>query len=473
MSEVWDWVMGMREGGIEGELTVSFLTVQWPYARELCLLCLILANLVKHRKLDPEKKLHWVHDFVMTWTNTFAAGFTGALCVGELPAPFTNDKICTWFLILWPIFRFYDKAAVRITTMPIVWQAVHFLATLSRTNQICNYTDKAFNKYSPHARYYPLALLGPIVVGTIRGSGSNFSPQHKGLSCLKGGVPLNTQLAFVGATVWHLLVNDTFVVGAIARGLLLYIGFEPSKVLIKNCIIIAFLFLNVVWTLPGCKTFNPLRPIWSLFNYLLCLDVAEEEHAEKKSKEGTSGDEPVGQLYDYEERYKVQFTYDIFRWCYIGLMFSVFVFKQLPPSSFSLTESLSQGDYLATCSFLPGIRSCEPTIAVLEEGGVLNIYRGGVKPTDTRRNLVWSSTKSTEKDLGTDFKATLDKNGILSIRSGDKEPIWETSYPRDSCATESILKDAQNVAVPIKAVVVNGGLEVRIGDKMTWSSLHN
>ncbi len=38
---------------------------QWLYGRELCLLCLILANLVKHRKLDPEKKLHWVHDLMV------------------------------------------------------------------------------------------------------------------------------------------------------------------------------------------------------------------------------------------------------------------------------------------------------------------------------------------------------------------------------------------------------------------------
>ncbi len=70
-----------------------------------------------------------------------------------------------------------------------------------------------------------------------------------------------------------------------------------------------------------------------------------------------------------------------------------------------------------------------------------------------------------------DFKATLDKSGVLSVRSGDEEPIWETPYNMEAASKEKAA--AQDVIVPISAVVVEGGLEVRVGDKVTWSSLHN
>ncbi len=72
-----------------------------------------------------------------------------------------------------------------------------------------------------------------------------------------------------------------------------------------------------------------------------------------------------------------------------------------------------------------------------------------------------------------DFRASLDEDGVLSINSEGKEPIWKTPHQQAACSMKENLKKAYNKTVPTKVVVVDGGLEVQMGDVVTWSSRHN
>jgi hypothetical protein len=109
-------------------------------------------------------------------------------------------------------------------------------------------------RFTPTATYYPIALFGPMMVSVIRGSGGNFFPFSKGLSSLEKGVPLNTQIALVCGILWHVLVNDPFVVGGFARGLLF--GLEISPTDLRCAIVVFFLVVNVIWVSFCCEAFE-------------------------------------------------------------------------------------------------------------------------------------------------------------------------------------------------------------------------
>jgi hypothetical protein len=121
-----------------------FLLRQWPHAGEVCTFALVCTGCIKRRTADPDKKLSPIYDFTMCVLTTFATGVVGPLAVGEVPLLFTNDVNFTFMLILW--FSFYRFSFLtKFCKLPGMFQSLTFFATLSRANNVCLFTSKAFN----------------------------------------------------------------------------------------------------------------------------------------------------------------------------------------------------------------------------------------------------------------------------------------------------------------------------------------
>jgi hypothetical protein len=149
----------------------DFLLRRWPYCGEVCLVALIFTGCLKTRKTDPQKKWHPLHDFVHTFLNTFATGVVGPLLVGEVPLPLTNDVIFTLLLVIWFMFYRFDYIMVPFASSLGVYQVLVFFATLSRANNVCIFTDKAYkvrnirilNVAAVHAQPHQLAYMTPVL----------------------------------------------------------------------------------------------------------------------------------------------------------------------------------------------------------------------------------------------------------------------------------------------------------------------
>jgi hypothetical protein len=119
-----------------------------------------------------------------------------------------------------------------------------------------NHTIVCAQRLKGSSTLYPIPLAGPIIVGTVRGAGGLFFPPDKGLSGLKAGLPFNAQIALVCAALWHLAVNDEFVLGGMLRGAIstLTLGMVGGAVgstqlrpdALKCAIVVFFLVMNVL-----------------------------------------------------------------------------------------------------------------------------------------------------------------------------------------------------------------------------------
>jgi hypothetical protein len=86
---------------------------------------------------------------------------------------------------------------------------------------------------------------------------------------------------------------------------------------------------------------------------------------------------------------QIQVAYDLARAVFIVAMGCLFVSSHLPRASIFPGQSLAPGEYLGTCVFMPSLRGCEPTIAVMETSGALSVYSGQY-PSDPSKKLLWT-----------------------------------------------------------------------------------
>jgi hypothetical protein len=85
-----------------------------------------------------------------------------------------------------------------------------------------NIVALAFKVLPANGDFYPIPIVGPIIVGTTLGSFSAFMPLDKGLSPIANGCPWAVQGAFMTATFYHLMIND--VSGPLGNGLRSLVG---------------------------------------------------------------------------------------------------------------------------------------------------------------------------------------------------------------------------------------------------------
>jgi hypothetical protein len=102
---------------------------------------------------------------------------------------------------------------------------------LFRTHSVCNIVAKAAQVLQP-GEFYPIPLVGPILIGTTLGSFGMFMPRILGLekgkrfgdevdevTAVRDGTPWNVQGAFLTAAFYHFMVHDKAgAVGHLLRG---------------------------------------------------------------------------------------------------------------------------------------------------------------------------------------------------------------------------------------------------------------
>ncbi|KAG5189130.1 hypothetical protein JKP88DRAFT_347744 [Tribonema minus] len=505
---------------------------------QVCTIALVFTGCLKTRKADPKKTWHPLHDFLHTMLNTFATGVLGPLFVGEIPLILTNDLNFTLLAIIpliltndldftllgvvWMIFyrrvnrncgtcdqlqaarahgvdsrrgfpvcpgTEFDKTMVKFASRLGVYQVLVFFSTLSRANNVCVFTDKAYKRLLNHPGagvYYPIPLLGPIIVGTIRGAGGNVFPPDKGLGALASAFPFNAQIALICSAVWHLAVNDTHIAGgrvraALARAaggggavtptalrcaivalflvmnVIQYLarggGGAVTRTALRCAIVALFLVMNVIQSFPRFSTFNPFTPIWEVVYLVSGIPRAPIKPGKGKAKSKTS--KLVKSLLSAARGLGVMGLAAFAVWSYV------------PRSTLRSGEFLKQGEFLGWCTLLPELRGCQPTIAVVEATGRLAVYRGK-SPGAKSNTLLWSSAAADEPPAAATSKdgwvAALAADGTLTLKDGAaaEEARWR-SAPADAAPLSAWGADAA------RAAVGPDGVSVLISVK-AWSS---
>jgi len=217
----------------------------------------IAASLVVLKVNEGKPKQYWLHSFILVLFGGFAGGFFGPILIGKLPVPIANDAVVPIVLVVWYATHNLGLAPV-FSAAPVkfVWT---FFVALFRSHAVCNMVATAVTvlKAGP---YYPCALIGPIVVGTVAGSAAAFFPTDKGLAAITNGTVWPLQAAFMTSAFYHIMVNDTEgMVGNAFRSVFGTHSESTIRIVIVTIQLIS-LYAQAFFS-PSANLFSPLHKV--------------------------------------------------------------------------------------------------------------------------------------------------------------------------------------------------------------------
>ncbi|CAM9281717.1 unnamed protein product [Pylaiella littoralis] len=199
------------------ETAVDFLTQNWDYGPEVCMIAFALFHSARVRKIEKDNGKHpfWAESLVMTYMMVFGGGILAPFLLGKPPVMLVNDLVVPVVAVCWFISNRAEGSIFALINTPLMKQVISILAECFRANSMCGIVVLSNSILKP-GKHYPIALWGPILLGTVAGCGGLFMPLDKGLkaSCtrtqhgLKNGAPWALQSAFYGSAFFNLFVYD-------------------------------------------------------------------------------------------------------------------------------------------------------------------------------------------------------------------------------------------------------------------------
>lgn len=290
----------------------------------------------------------------------------------------------------------------------------------------------------PAGPFYPIPLVGPILVGTLSGSMGAFMPPDRGISFLASGVPLNLQTTLIACTFYHLAANDPHLIGAYLRGLpFLHLSESHNLRAFTVFFFVAMAFLSLM---KG-PDYNPFAPIHKfLYNFLgIPVSPATEERLKKESANNgpPTRRSPRGASSSSSVSASSSTTARVLEYSKVIVPLIAILAYQLgagtivPRTSLGINGRLTQGDFLSSCGLLEGYTgSCQPHYLTLDAEGKLGLFRG-TSPKDPSSKRLWQSKNSRKLQKGQSeagLYAELEPEGALVLKhTGDASTTFWTS----------------------------------------------
>eukprot|EP00752_Nemacystus_decipiens_P001933 g1862.t1 len=243
------------------DTVVDFLTQKWDYGPEVCLAAFALFHSARVRKIEKDsgKHLFWAESLVMTYMMAFGGGILAPFLLGKPPVMFVNDLIVPLVAVCWFVSNRAEGSIFALINTPLMKQVILVLSEIFRANAMCGIVVLS-NSVLKAGKHYPIALWGPILLGTIGGCGGLFLPLDKGLQGLKKGAPWPLQSAFYSSAFFNLFVYDPNV-GPYLRDAAGYI-LEGDDLVVKGKALVAgFLCACAIAQTVMGETFNPFTPV--------------------------------------------------------------------------------------------------------------------------------------------------------------------------------------------------------------------
>lgn len=341
-------------------------------------------------------RLYWLNSLVLVVIGSFGGGTLAPLLIGRPSMIVWNDQIIVLCMLAWYATH-YLGCQKFLTWLPVKMIWTLFLG-LFRTHSVINVLTASLSVLGP-TPYYPIPIIGPIVVGTALGCLGMFLPFDKGLAPIKNGTPWNLQGALITATFYHLMVNDN--VGFLGHSLRAAVGTydAPTTKMILATMHIVSLELQVLFN-ADANIFTPIHKLLYLLFQVQGPLVAMPAAGDKRGDSPTAG-------WDMASRSRLAKLLDIARVLTVAGTIVAFVYIKVPPHSlYAVPESrmvrgalpsnldttttattttlqllrtggwrgevddsktqLRLGDAIGSCQLLQSVRACTPYLMRLE-----------------------------------------------------------------------------------------------------------
>mmetsp|Transcript_8579 Transcript_8579/g.11268 ORF Transcript_8579/g.11268 Transcript_8579/m.11268 type:complete len:440 (-) Transcript_8579:6-1325(-) len=401
-----------------GKLLRSACLMETPYVQELGLFCFSLSNALRARGALGDA--FWMHSLVFFFLTTFGGSTVVGIVLGGPPGFLTNDKTVVVASLAWYLANYcpgdlFKKASAA----PVSKELIVFFKETFRANGCVSTVIKA-NQYFAATKYYPTPIYGPIMCGILGSNAGGFFPPSRGLATIEKGVSWNIQCAGFCGALYQFLVNDSFVIGSILRGLMF--GGNPQPQTVRLICIFVFTSVALVQSHLG-PHFNPFTPIHKVLYKV--TNIPKQEEARERAM---SADIYVGR--PFSSRRKLESLYDLLKTVFVFAGLGLYVYLQHPHNVMHVGDSLHPGEFLSSCTFLNSFRKCDPFIMTLHSNGVLAVYQTTSPKKINNTQPLWSSP--VPKNALTEFDqciAQLKTDGTLSILKNDTGKVWSSPKP--------------------------------------------
>lgn len=395
-----------------------FMLLKMPHGMAIAIFCNALgASLAVFAANAGKEKLYWLHSLVLVVLGAFGGGLMAPIFAGRPCIPVANDLVVPACIVTWYLVHHIPYLDKLLTWTPIkfVWTA--FIG-LFRTHAITNNVTATLAVLTPGA-YYPCPLVGPILVGTMVGGFGAFLPFDKGMAPIKNGTPWPIQAAFLSATFYHLMINDTEgTLGIAMRGIFGALS-KSSVLLMIGTMQVVHLELQLMFT-PDTNLFTPVHKfIYMIFN----MKGPIRQPLEISS--WNAG-------WSIVHRSRLDDLIKALRFVVVFLALFGHFYLTTPSVALSAGQSLGQGgkSVVGSCHFMSGMRSCTPLYMQLEaqnKGLRLAVYEGYPSSNEvTDKTPTWTKTIPSKVDANESANpATLSvkPSGKVVVMIGDKE-VW-------------------------------------------------
>ena len=172
--------LSLLSKGLVGYTT--FALAAFPHSIEITTICNAIAGSLKVHELTNKvgNRLYWLHSFILVVFASFGGGVVTPLLLARPINLVSNDILLPIAFIAWYSIHHIPGVYTILSFEPvkIVWTMG---VALYRTTTTVGMTRVAASILAP-GPYYPIALIGPILIGTLTGSLGAFLPFDKGLT---------------------------------------------------------------------------------------------------------------------------------------------------------------------------------------------------------------------------------------------------------------------------------------------------
>jgi len=419
-------------------------------------------------RVRPSAQHSWLHHLVLVFLTGFAGGTIIPMFFGRTPVIFVNDILVPLVCLSWYLVHF-TRAGPILQSSPLKYVLVG-LFEIYRATSILKTVGQVATDIPP-GPYYPIPLVGPILVGTLSGSMGAFMPPDRGISFLASGVPLNLQTTLLACAFFHLAAHDPHLVGAYLRGLPGLRLNEPEN--LKALTVFFFVAMAFISLIKG-PDYNPFAPLHRFLYHLLGIphSPATEERlkAATSSSSSSSSSNRRTPTPSSAGKSRLLATSKV-----LVPLLAIIAYqfngtgKIVPRTSLPVSGRLNPGEYLAACGLVQTYAGqCQQHFLTLDADGKLSLYKG-TSPKDTSSLRVWQSknTKKAGKLSDAGIFAELRPEGVLVLKhTADGENVYWSSAAVGKGKEEG-KKGGKNVRV---LVLERGAFGIFEGEKALWTS---
>jgi hypothetical protein len=415
------------------ELVEYFMLLKMPNGMAIAIGCNALNGALTVQAMNAGKPpLYWIHSLVLVVFTAFGGGLLAPILAGRPCIPVANDLVIPLCVVFWYLTHHIPGLPKLLNFAPLkfVWTAG---IGLFRAHAITNNVNATMAVLAA-GPYYPIPLVGPILIGTCVGALGAFLPFDKGLAPIQNSCNWGIQAAFMTATFYHLMVNDQQgVLGTAMRSVM---GNLSASTVLLIIAVLQVVHLELQWLLdPHCNLFVPVHK----FLYMI-LNVKGPIRTPDEINKATH----VG--WNIRQRANLDHLVQFLRLLAVILVTSAHIKWTVPPVSLVANQTIGEGTVtIGSCQLFSSQRSCTPQFMQLEADTKNNhrlaVYQG--KPDGEGLPVRFSASLLTKAGTGP-AELTLEPSGNVVVKR-DGKVVWSSKSPQ--CG---------EVAMPIETSVLAG-----------------